>query len=387
MKRRRFLEAGCACCAGLALPRVWAQTDGVSYAVPRPFVRPDNASDEGGLWAMMDREEKALRRSALLVRDETLKTYVSNIACRLAGDHCPDIRVYLVRTPHFNASMAPNGMMQVWTGLLLRVENEAQLAAVLGHEIGHFLQRHSLARLRDIKEKAAASQVLGLFGAIGALGQIAVTASAFGYQRDHEREADRIGALLMHRAGYPVDEASKVWAGLQDELKVRDEGSSLPPNLLFATHPPSRERQETLATLAQSLVGGANGAENYVSQTSVLVSEWIEDEIKRGQYAESIALFTRLIKGRVSPGLMTCNRGEAHRLRAQAGDHDLALVDYREAVQSPTPVAKAWRGIGLIERQRQRRAEAAQAFSNYLALAADAPDAALIQSYVEELKS
>ena len=55
----------------------------------------------------------------------------------------------LVRTPYFNASMAPNGMMQVWSGLLLRVDNEAQLAAVLGHEIGHYLARHSVERLRD----------------------------------------------------------------------------------------------------------------------------------------------------------------------------------------------------------------------------------------------
>jgi len=51
---------------------------------------------------------------------DALLDYVQAIACRLGGDHCPDIRVHLVRTPLFNASMAPNGMMQVWTGLMLR---------------------------------------------------------------------------------------------------------------------------------------------------------------------------------------------------------------------------------------------------------------------------
>ena len=156
------------------------------------------------MWALMDREERNLRKSPLLIRDAALKDYVQGIACRLGGEHCPDIRVYLMRTPHFNASMAPNGMLQIWSGLLLRMENEAQLAAVLGHEIAHFLMRHSLQRLRDIKDKAAAGQVLGLFGLVGALGQLAVYASAFAYQRDHENEADRIGSILMHKAGYDV---------------------------------------------------------------------------------------------------------------------------------------------------------------------------------------
>ena len=56
--------------------------------------------------------------------------------------------------PQFNAMMAPNGMMLVWSGLLLRVENEAQLAAILGHELGHYLERHSVEQLRAAKDRA-----------------------------------------------------------------------------------------------------------------------------------------------------------------------------------------------------------------------------------------
>jgi len=53
--------------------------------------------------------------------------------------------------PCFNAGMAPNGMMQIWSDLLMRVESEVQLAPVIEHEIGHYLQRHTVERLRDIK--------------------------------------------------------------------------------------------------------------------------------------------------------------------------------------------------------------------------------------------
>ena len=141
------------------------------WQAPARFARPDIATDEGGLWSLMDREETRLRRSPFSLRDPRLRDYVQDIACRLAGEHCPDVRVYLVQTPLFNASMAPNGMMQVWTGLMLRVDNEAQLAAVLGHEIGHYLSRHSLERLRDVKSRAAFGQFLGLLGVAGAVGQ------------------------------------------------------------------------------------------------------------------------------------------------------------------------------------------------------------------------
>src|SRR5256885_14822780 len=200
MNRRGFLAGGCACCVGGLVPGLAAAQ--AAWEIPARFARPEAGSDEGGLWSMMDREEVRLRKSPFSLRDPKLQAYVQDIACRLAGEHCPDVRVHLVRTPLFNASMAPNGMMQVWSGLMLRADNEAQLAAVLGHEIGHYLARHSVERLRDAKARSAFGQVLGMFGVVGLIGQVGVLASMFAYSREHERDADRIGALLMSRAGH-----------------------------------------------------------------------------------------------------------------------------------------------------------------------------------------
>ncbi|HVE54757.1 MAG TPA: M48 family metalloprotease, partial [Ramlibacter sp.] len=139
--RRAFLRSACRHCAGwggLASGAAWAQ--GLpDVALPARFTRPALDTDEGGLWALMDREETRLRRSPLVVRDEALTKYLRDLVCSLGGEHCTDVRVHVVRTAQFNASMAPNGSMQVWSGLLLRVDNEAQLAAVLGHELGHYL--------------------------------------------------------------------------------------------------------------------------------------------------------------------------------------------------------------------------------------------------------
>lgn len=130
MRQRQLLAAGCAHGAalwggtafaaeggGAVAPAVAASVPAFDddYAMPRRFQRPDLASDEGGPWALMDGQEAKLRHSSFMMHDAALHDYLQGIACRLAGEHAPDVRVYPMHTPFFNASMAPNGMMQVWS--------------------------------------------------------------------------------------------------------------------------------------------------------------------------------------------------------------------------------------------------------------------------------
>jgi len=352
--------------------------------VPARFVRPDVASDEGGLWAMMDRQETRLRRSPFLIRNRALHDYVQSIACRLGRAHCPDIRVYLLETPFFNASMAPNGMMEVLSGLMLRVENEAQLAAVLGHEIGHYLERHALQRLRDLESASAFSQFLGLFGAVGALGQLGVAASMFSYSRDQERAADRIGVLLMRKAGYDASEAGKVWSNLLAEFKARPEGNSELSTTLFATHPGIEERLETLTALAKENAGGVKNAKDWNAHVKKFRKEWLREEIRRRHPEESIVLLTRMIAASPEQSELFQARGEVYRLRAGAGDLDLAVSDFRAAVAAGNEPPETHRGLGLIYRLRRDMVGARASFQRYLEMAPNAPDEPLIRSYIEE---
>ncbi|MEQ1693067.1 MAG: M48 family metalloprotease, partial [Gemmatimonas sp.] len=164
---------------------------------------------------MMDREERNLRRSPFVIHDRTLNEYLQGIACRLAGEHCPDVRVHVVNTPLFNANMAPNGMMQVWSGLLLRMENEAQVAAVIGHEIGHVTAKHTVAAL----SKQQITQI-GLVGASILSPQVAKYGDVLGasagllflkFGRDDELQADALGFKYSLAVGYDVRESPKVF--------------------------------------------------------------------------------------------------------------------------------------------------------------------------------
>jgi predicted Zn-dependent protease len=353
---------------------------------PPRHAKPELESDEGGLWAMMDREESKLRRSSFVVRDNPWREYLSTLACKLAGDHCADMRVYTVRTPLFNASMAPNGMMQVWTGLLLRMENEAQLAAIVGHEIGHYLQRHTLQQLNDLRSKAAFATLLAPFGLIGALGQLGIAGSVFAFSREHEHEADLIGLALSRKVGLDPREAPKVWANLRAELAAGPGGDPAKRSLMWATHPGVDERQVRLEQLTESDTGDI-GEARYLERLEPMLWTLGEEELKRAQYDESIVLFERLSTRRPQRGDLRWFRGEARRLRGQAGDVDAARADFEAALTLDKPPSQAHRSLGFIHRDQGRKPEAAEAFKKYLDAAPEAADAGMVQSYLSELQN
>jgi predicted Zn-dependent protease len=281
--------------------------------------------------------------------------------------------------------MAPNGMMQVWTGLLLRAENEAQLAAVLGHEIGHYLERHTLERLRDLRSRAAFAQFIGMFGLVGAIGQLGALAGAFAFSRDHETRADRLGMRLMTRAGYDGRQAAQVWDNLLGELKItggEDVGKRSP---MMATHPPLETRRDDLLRLAGD-GGGKTGAAEYQQVMSRHRFGWLQDEIRRGQFEESLVLFNRLLLRNPEDGQALYARGEVYRLRAGNEDIQASLNDLTRVTALEQPPAEAFRALGLVQKQRTDVASAVQAFEKYLTAAPEAADAGLIKNYIAELK-
>ncbi|WP_430434427.1 M48 family metalloprotease [Methyloversatilis sp.] len=383
MYRRDLL---CSCCSG-ALLSLLPSLARAAYDMPARFERPDIATDEGGLWAMMDREEEKLRHSRFLLGDAELQRYVSDIACRLAGNHCPDMRVYLVRTPFFNASMAPNGMMQVWSGLLLRASNEAQLAAVLAHEVGHYLKRHSLERMRDARSKSALAQFVGMAlgvagaGGVGSIAQLGVLAGMFAFSRENEREADAIGLDLMYQAGYDPMEASRVWAQLIDEK----DGESSGGTVLFATHPASTERRDTLAQAAGKLGhehDGAAHADRYRAAIAPVRLAMLQDELRRRVPDSSLRLFDRLMATQSRDGQLLYARAEALKARNDAGDAEQAMTALEEAESLPDTPPEAQRLRGQLLRTRGDHDGARAAFNRYLELKPTAPDAPMMRSYV-----
>ena len=374
---------------GLAAATGWA-AEPVDTALPGQ--RPPPGSDEDELWYAMERAERELQQHPRLVRDPALNAYVRSVACRVAGDHCPDLRVYIVEQPWFNASMAPNGMLVVWTGALLRFQDEAELALVLGHEIAHFRERHSLRQWRQAKNTSAvvgSISLLAFGGGAGAAGYLADVLGVAGqsqFSREAERESDRLGFAAATGQGYDPAAGARLWQRMKDEEDARRYGKPIP---VFASHPRTGERLADVQAAAQAQWGGGRlGREEYLAAVQPFLAQWLEDELSRRMYDTSVRVIGDL-RALAEPDLeatYTFFLAEAFRRRGRDADAIRAQSLYEEAAALPHPPAAAFREHGLSLRAQGDRPGAAAAFQRYLALAPDAGDAAFVRQYLSEME-
>lgn len=348
----------------------------------RPAAAPlDSASDEAGLIMQMDRYETELAHSPQVVRDPALNRYLQQLTCEVAGDYCAEIRIYLIRQPYFNAQMAPNGMLIIWTGLLLRIEDEAQLAAVIGHEVGHYVERHSLARWRKLKSTsnlAMALQVLG-GGVIGAAASLGAYGGLFAFSRDQEREADDYGMVRLRQLGYDDRRVGALWADVWQEEKMRDRELL---SSIFATHPASEERRDRLTAAAQDQSERREAA-SYWTAIEPNRAAWLEDEIGRRHYSQTQVLLQRLCSLPQASAETLYFEGEMYRRRGQNGDLERARTSYEQSITSAEAPAAAWRGLGLVLRQQAQPHAANDALHEYLRRAPNAEDRAMIESWLQ----
>ena len=374
-----------------ALPATASAADPI--LTTRPSERPAAGTDEAELWYAMERIERDLQQSPLLVRDPELNAYVRSVLCKVTEDYCGDLRLYLVDVPWFNASMAPNGVMIVWTGSLLRIRDEAQLALVLGHEFGHYRERHTLQQWRKLKRSSA---FLGTFGVLasgagagvaGMVANLAGMATMMKFTRDKEREADRIGFAQLVARGYEPQAGVALWEGMLREEEARDYGKPIP---VFSTHPQTRERRDDLKASADAVANPPHelGLAAYRGATRPYLRHWLEGELTRRMFASSIQVISDLQVGAPAEdaGLYTFYLGEAYRRRGKEPDKQQAAKLYAQAITQPGAPPEAWREHGLSLRASGQRAPAAAALRHYLELSPQAEDIAFVTGYLTDLE-
>ena len=381
--------------ASAALLTGCATTDyGAREAGARPI---DKSTTEASIWYQMDEFEKELKVSGKLNTDPALNAYVSAVGCKVAGDFCDDIRIYILEEPSFNASMSPNGMMLVNTGLLLRVENEAELAFVLSHEFVHFEENHTLERLGAVKNANIYGTILGATiagvggGSLGDLGYLAAVGSAFSFSREQEAEADLKGLQFLERAGYNIGSAAATWENMLAELeasskKKKQKRAAKSGSGMFETHPVIRDR---IAILRVAAAGGERRpthAEAYRARIRPHMKHWLDAEIVKQDYGASLALIDRLASGGQDLGLLHYARGRTLALRGEAGDSEAAIAEYRLAAAQEDAPAEAFRALGDNYRAAGESDKAAEAFKAYLARLPDARDRLFVESLITQLE-
>ncbi len=366
---------------------------------------------------------------------------------RAAG--APVLRFVVLRDPTLNAFAMPNGWIFVHTGLLASLENEAQLAVVLAREIAHVRHRHALAAARAAVGVPGLSTAAGVAASIGAaavgarrgsdeaagdivLGRtasailglgltVATRAAIDGYGGDLEGEADRAALDALARAGYGTGQAAKIF-----EVLLADAGARGPAETFLLGRSASlRERLDSFRRLLQARREGAGtgstgtvkgavgergasangrdggadagsareGAEGFARYVRLAMRENAVEEARLGRFALAERQLDRVLAATPDDAMAQVDYGELRRLqtqRARTPEEATRLAGLaaarlaRAAALDPT-LAEPYRQLGLLHYQRQDAARSREAFTRYLELRPDAPDAPRIREYLIEL--
>lgn len=227
-------------------------------------------------------EHAKVLASQPVYQDEALLAYVTEVGNRVAAaSHRPDLEYTytIIDSPAINAMALPGGYVYVNRGLLTFINTEAQLAAVIAHEIGHITARHAVQQQARGRLASVAAQVGGFVTAVAtgsgyAGSQISQVASIWaqtglsGFGRDMELEADSLGAEYLLKAGYEPAAMIDVVTVLknQEDFNRRVSGSSGSYHGLFATHP----RNDTRLKEAIEAVGQLEEAEATLQDNTAL---------------------------------------------------------------------------------------------------------------------
>jgi len=229
-------------------------------------------------------------------QDQRLNAYIDrtgkNIAAQTHRPHLP-FNFHVVNAIYVNAYAFPGGTIACTRGILLSMDNEAELSALLGHELGHVNARHTAEQMSKGMltqtivgglAVAAGTQGAGFGNLASQLGQFGAGALLASYSRDNEREADALGMEYMVRAGY----SARGMVGLMDVLRSMGKHKPSTIELMFSTHPMSDERYRTAVETADTKYKSAQSKpmyrERYMDNTAKLRSQkGAIDEMQKGQ--------------------------------------------------------------------------------------------------------
>ena len=332
------------------------------------------------------------------VRDAALNRYVERTGrAMVSRTHRPEMPYSFrpVAANYVNAYAFPGGSIAVTRGILLKLESEAELAALLGHELGHVNARHTAEQM----SKGMVTQLLvaGAVGAVGAkmpgyrqiaekLGMMGAGALLASYSRDNERQADDLGMQYMVKSGY----SPEGMVGLMGLLKEMSRHRAAPADLLFATHPMGDERYRTAVQSARTTYGASRGLplhrERYMDNIAGLRKirgaverqQKGEEAMGKKRYREAEALFRQslLTVPEDYTGLLLMTK--CLMMQDRAGDA-LKYAEKARAVNGSE--AQAHHLVGMINLRRKRFDRAYAGFSEYDRLLPGNPNTTFFKGY------
>ena len=377
--------------AGMLCTAVALWSSAVSASSPNSF---PGSAEEHRLWLRAEEEERIINESGLLYDDPQLEAYLNGVARKLQP---PDVleklpfQILVLKDPQLNAFAFPNGVIYVHTGIIARMENEAQLATLLAHEMTHCTHRHALKAFRMLKDfqpanasEACTQDAPGRSANLQTLlGSTGAMAAITGYTRELETEADTVGFQLVVRAGYDLEEGAKLFVHLKEEIELYQ----IKEPFVFGTHPKVQERVENCKRFMElchvKRGSGVKNGEAFLEQVHGVILENAHLELKAGRFQTARKGLEKYLALRPGDSRAYYLLGEICR---QQGDRVRAKVMLGKAITLDPSNPDAHKAIGLIYYKGGDMGRARRFFETCLSLSPNLPDRAYIEAYLAECK-
>ena len=350
--------------------------------------------DERRLWVRAEEEQKVIDGSGFLYKDADLDAYLNEVASKLQpidGRAGLPVRIIVVKDPHLNAFAYPNGVVYIHSGLLVRMDNEAQLAALLGHEMTHCRHRHALKAFRMLKNQGLATPLQmaqegysgNRVGLLSILGPTGALAAITGYTRELEAEADDAGLRLVVEAGYDPKEGARLFDHLKDEIEIHN----LKEPFLFETHPKIEERIENCRHFLETY-GGQNGSGTetsgvFLEKVRRLILENALLDLRVGRFQAAEKGLQKYLTLRAGDARAYYWLGETFR---QQENEQKAKAFFDRSIEIDPEYPDPYKAIGLIYYKSGERGRAKRYFETCLALSPTLADKSYIEGYLADCK-
>ena len=368
----------------------------------------DFVGEEAQFMAAAGQEIAEVKAQLKTVKDPELQAYVDRIGRSLVPKWVEPqqfrFTFTLVDDPTLNAFAMPDGTVVVHSGLVAALENEAQLAAVLGHEIAHATHRHGY---RGYKSQQKKKSLFGLGGTLAGIlvgtqtdsaaaglvtgmgTNLAYQAATNGHGRKLEDEADEIGLYYMVEAGYDYMEAPEVWRVFGRYTKDQSKVS----NFFFSDHSTHAARINNLtkainadyrAEVPRSTL--RTGEEEHEKAAARLKEQNNMANFQKQEYAQAQRGLAAALERDPNDAKSHYNLGRVLWAQGGAKNAERVLEAYGNAIQLDPTLAAPWRDAGLVFYELRDVNRAAQAFERYLQLAPDAPEAPKIRAVLNAIR-
>jgi beta-barrel assembly-enhancing protease len=374
------------------------------------------------VWAneQSDKFQQELVSRGLVYRDEQIQQYVTTLKNQLLSkepEASSSIQVYVLRAPEANAFALPNGVIFLHSGLFTGLESQAQLSAIIAHEIAHVTQRHSVKQVISNKSTMITAHIADLATGGFGLAYFPAIASIMSYSRGLESEADQVGLRRLKRAGYSPNAMREVFETFQKLPEMKHVKNSI-----YSSHPSQAKRIEELnALVGENTVSPTAGDDLNNKMFLSLKTKMMEDNLNMRLQARQFYLAQTIVdqaqiyykgdhiisfyQGEIYRGLYLHPDDAAkekywletgkHRDNnkyvaelAEAKDTHLnqAKTAYQQSLRADEPILLAYKRLGELHKESGNKIKAAEAYQQYLDLSDQPKDRRFVERVLQRLK-